>query len=544
MKTWIRSCIAGRFGLYLQLLIPLLLLTGIVFGLMATTGCWGCGSNATSSPKVSKTASPGATFQCSLKAEQNTTYPGYTTKRTIGGDVTGSPAPDKATYKYTPADGASDFKWDPQHPPENPNGPPPYVWRDVPVSTKINFSFTNSELPAGTGSKPCTEVLVADHNDGSKSAVSREYRLGAQELLALSGAPLLADAEQDDELWVAGRYVDIYDITMTTKLCDDWLGLLQSDEAFLAARVPIAAPVVPTESYTIPVVFVGEQVPHLRLLEWGDPTPVMTAPAELRPERFAFANSVLPDAPGESYVALGLAPEPLACPANLDIEADGWGLLGITYLDLRSQPNNCQGCTLPTYYCYEGQELPAIDPLPQFTGSALTLARAAGLTAYQGEGITCMGPHFLTLLESPEWELSGASAGWFTPTAPISFHHYIYNWSGPPQEVLTCNLTLSSTLGSDWGLYEGDMNGPVEPLTEIALPLQVDEFSRHFWVIAEPESPQPGAHNLVLSASCQGFSDEQTVSDIFWIGDWIAPPLPDEGTRFRLYLPLMLRTSP
>lgn len=226
-------------------------------------------------------------------------------------------------------------------------------------------------------------------------------------------------------MWEVGRWVDSPGITLTTSLCDDWLSLLQSDAAFLAARVPIVPPAYPTQSFTIPLAIRTPQSAVLYLLQ--DPWPqttVVSAPLELRPDRFTFANAELPSAPGEAYVALGLSQAPLACPEGLDIPPDDWHLRGSVWLDLQAQPDNCANCVLPIYYCYEGQDLPAIEPLP--AALLRPLAHTAGLDGYQGQGITCLGPDLLTLANASAWHLRGNTTAWFTPTVPISFLHHLH----------------------------------------------------------------------------------------------------------------------
>jgi hypothetical protein len=547
MRLWIRSWIDSRFGIYVQFLIPLLLLTALIFGLMAATGCGQC--TATSSPSVQQKHTWNASYQCLIIGPENAQYELDRTTRTLSGVPVGTIDPGPVTYYYTPPFGIGGIIWDPTHLPENPEGPAPYIFRDVPASENIQISFAN---PVVDGSTEATEVLEAHHSDGSASYAARQFTIyehNAAQILPPPAAPARPPAApagdrtpaQDSDVWDVGRWVDVYGIELTTSLCDDWLGLLQSDAAFLAARLPIVPPLSPTQSYTLPLALRSANSATLSLIDYTWPqTTIISAPLELRPERIAFANAELPAAPDEAYVALGLTQAPLSCPAGLAVAADNWGLLGSVWLDLRAQPDNCEGCTLPLYYCYEGQELPNLDPLP--AALTLPLARAAGLETYQGQGITCLGPHDLYLSDQVEWELGGGGGAWFSPTVPISFSHYIVRIAG--SGAMTCTLDISSTLDAGWALYEGDGAGPAEPPVEIPQPLRVENGWLEFWVIGQPASPpEPGPYSLTLSGTCQGVAGAATTSDLFWIGGWIAPPPPDGG-KFALYLPLLLRGAP
>ena len=337
----------------------------------------------------------------------------------------------------------------------------------------------------------------------------------------------------DYYLWQTSQWYLMEGMTMTTELCQDWVGFWQSDEVFLAARTP----------YTQPVVFRGAYSPTLILLdERGYPaTQVLTIPLEYRPERLAFLESELPPAPGEHWLALGGVTSPtITCPSIPDLGSGEWEfLLDITY-DFGGGQGVGEGNVLPQYYCYQGQAPPFF-----VTQLSRALGRDGAVTSYQGEGVTAVGPDHLTLLDDFDWALGGDLAGVVTPTLSITLSHHIGNW-GHPLSPITFTLEYTSTLGDVWGIYSGTAEGADIPLVEISGPFRVDDWSRYFWLIAEvPSTTADGPYNLFVTATV---TDTQGIlpatashSSLIWVGEWVAPP---RGMPYRVYLPLVLRHFP
>jgi len=173
MKTWIRSSMAGRVGPYFQFCIPLVLLTALLFGLMATTGCGSC-SNLTSSD-AHKSPGTEPSLQCGITGDGEKTS-GEKTWRTLGRVWQTVPGPSHVTYKYTPPKGVTSFEWG-DRPPDNPNGPPPYVFSNMPTDERIDFHMTLPPVPSGVWSETSTEVLESENGDGTWSLSSMRTKV-------------------------------------------------------------------------------------------------------------------------------------------------------------------------------------------------------------------------------------------------------------------------------------------------------------------------------------------------------------------------------
>jgi len=55
-------------------------------------------------------------------------------------------------------------------------------------------------------------------------------------------------------MWQVTQWIDIPDVTMSTALCQSYVGYGQSPNLFWAWRVPIASPIVPDQLYQLPLV--------------------------------------------------------------------------------------------------------------------------------------------------------------------------------------------------------------------------------------------------------------------------------------------------
>jgi hypothetical protein len=264
---------------------------------------------------------------------------------------------------------------------------------------------------------------------------------------------------------------------------------------------------------------------------------ILTATLEYRPERLTFLANELPSAPGEHWAALGIsAAEAITCPAGLNVAPDDWGITGNFLLDLRDQPDACQGCTVLVYGCYEGQGA------PWATLEQRMLARSLGMESYQGQGVTCIGPKAVHLEEAfaPTLHLRGSAAAAITPTQAISLSNEVWG----PGYVVTVTMDYSST-AQGWQFYGGDDSGPdlgaqlTPNATEIGLPNAF--MPRYIWAVNNPTpaGTEAGPHSLVITVTSPIFSFLTTWDAIpLWSGGWVAPPA---GAGYRIYLPLVVR---
>ncbi len=548
MFEFIRRALRGEAGAYIQALVVSLLLAGLVYTVVFNTGCSDEEEEPVpirTCPETDRLSRTRSDFQVRLQANAPQARPGERATRTLKGQ--GDPGTSKVTYSWTPPAGATNLSFNPAPDVDG----PPALWLDLSPDKEINISYNQPSLPPGERASLAIDVAVAEW-DGQSSITSFTTLITNESLRVTAPrsratlAPRSPAAEA--ELWEIRQWTDQGGITLTTDLCRDWFDLLQSDDTFLALRAPVSPTTNITEGYPLPIVFGGSYSNTLQLFDYDTFSPVISAPVEVRPERFGFLENSLPSAPGEHWLALGLTSEPIICPAGLEIGPDRWGFKAIGYLDLAHQVDSCQGCVLPVYYCYEGQEAPSIPGTKGGTVAAAVaqvLARTLGVTSYQGEGITCFGPQAVPLKDdAPQWQLGGATAVWVTPTQTITLYHSIHlDYNTDP---MTFTLDHAGTLGVEWHLYDGDSIDPDldAPLT---LPITATrEEPRYLWFISEPIPGQTasGAHTFFITAtSTMAPYESLWTSDQVWVGGWVIPPLePSPGHRYRVYLPLVIKS--
>lgn len=558
MNSFIRRILAGQLAPYLKTLGILLAGAAVLY---TQTMLSGCGEQNPISPPLTGSDVSGQVglgdqpppVDPGISANSTSASPGQRVQRTLGAtenlsggaggeDVwlqTGEPV----TLTWTPPPQASGFAFDRSPQP----GGPPFVWPSVPPATSIDVQFTMPNLPASRTAMLLVETLQASAG-GWSSASSYTTRLAAPgappdaapppTLLNMQPATL-ADTPM---LWSVGRFLDPKGVALTTSLCQDWITRMQSDKAFLAMRLPLSPTTAVTLSQPIPVAFPGVYSNTLKMGSYLSATPAVTVPVQLRPERFTFLANALPQASGEMWVALGLDRAPVTCPAGTSAPANNWGFLLATHLDLTAQPDNCQGCTLPIYYCYEGQQEPLLATAAKLLG--------AEATSYQGSGITCIGPQPMQLpMPGARWTFGNASSVMITHTQTISVMHFIN-----AQDKMTVTLSYNSApLDVAWHVYSGTQTQPnvSYPITG---PFSVQGL-KFFWLLSDPVPPSvpDGPYTLIVTAtSVMTPSDLRWKGDMIWLGNWVAPPLGEPAatatsspspTRTPMPSPSSTRTS-
>ena len=304
-------------------------------------------------------------------------------------------------------------------------GRPTFVFLDVPPDEEIPVTFDlPSEGPYKGNQLP--ETLTARPDAGEATTAYYLTTLTSQAAakpVAPEPAPTeLARArpEATVEMWTINRWFT-RDIAVSSEECQQAVDLLQSDAAFLAVQVP-EPPHLVTESALLPIYY----NPAVELIDYdGDFD--LTSEAVFRPDRFSFVSNELPAEQGEIWLALGISnTAPLSCPTGL--ETDNWEIATELSLDLSYVPDDCEGCVLDRYLCYENQSLPggaSSDTLPgswsTVPGNSCPAAtRTASVQNYRDWGITCAGPLPVQFVDPAwnNWDLAGASTQWVTPQCP------------------------------------------------------------------------------------------------------------------------------
>ena len=442
--------------------------------------------------------------------------------------------PDRVTISWMPPPGATNVQVHPPPTSIEPDGT--HVW-ELPVdydgnAKPIVLTYDRPEEVSQT-----VDTAVAQRPDTGEQVASSLARpqgpappRSAPPAASGPPAPSRGTGRPQDDYFAWRVRIDVLsEETLTTDLCQDVLDFLQEGTSFVAFRFPLQpVDLPPTADYTLPIVFRGAYSPTLGLHDLRTGTNIITIPLEYKPRHFTFLENELPAASGERWLALGarIAPR-VTCPAGLQLDRVFYEAYGTGYLDLGGEPDTCAGCTLPLYYCYEGQEAPLMTSF-----LSRSLGGAASLTSYQGWGITCLGPQPLKLQEPTVAPISLilSATGWVTYTQAISLWHRVSNNTMSP---LTVTLAHTSSLGLTWGIYSGTKQRPDIPLVPITGPIQLapvmsyPQNQRNFWLIANvPAGAEAGADTVYITATAALSPTFSTwVTDLVWVGDWVAPPL-------------------
>lgn len=463
----------------------------------------------------------------------------------------GPPFPSSVKMTWVPPAGATNVRFYDQEP-DNPNGPPPYVWSQVPVNptTGTTPDITVAYDPPWPPLDYVVDTLTVESGgaQASESVRRRGYgwNLGqgsAQDRRPATPPTGLGPAQDDYYVWEVSQLHHVNSLTMTTSLCQDLVDFWQSDTTFFAVRFPVQPPTLAyTGAYTLPVVFQGSYSPTWKLVQYNPDATVFTGSLEYKPEHFTFLANELPSARGEHWLALGAKSSPsITCPQGLDTR--DWEFETHFYLDFGGVQDTCAGCVLPVYYCYEGEDEP-------FAGALLAQTFGeADITSYQGWGLTCLGPQPLTLSGSsgpdPAFELGKMHMAWITQTQTISVVHALQNDLGAVPVTVT--LDYSSTLGLPWGIYSGDWTGPDIPLVPITNPVYLGssppDYRRIFWMIVQvPAGTPDGPETLIINATdVYDPANAIWTSDLLWVGEWVPPP--PAPFWHQVYLPVVMESS-
>jgi len=564
IRQSIQRIVRGPTGPYRGALLSLLATVSAIFALMTFAAC-DCNNNGIDdcdyeaervyaaylrslNENLAQAAAPDTTAEIQGTTETTATFKSAGSpnlaasslrhSRVLGVDVTGA-APSAVTYIWRPPEGASDFiftqrqpepGWDPAR--------PVFTFHNVPPTEQIPVSFI---LPSASpyGGDRVVESLIAQPSAGSATTAYYLTTLSAaaaaqpDDADRASTPPTISRTETtsagpaaDVNMWAVQRWYS-REITVNSQGCQQAVDLLQSDAAFVAIQLP-ERPHSANESTLLPIY----RSPKLELTDYDGALDV-TGEATFRTDRFTFAANELPQAAGKIWVTLGVAPTPaLTCPAGL--ATSNWEIYLDLQLDLSYAPNNCNGCTLDVFLCYEGQELPGSRLAKYVTRQQVNrtleqLARTngaqAGVRNYQDWGITCAGPLPLQLIDDPTWSnwyLAGASAQAITPTLPITLSHILEgSVPNPPQLV---DLRFSSDLDAGWRWSDGTKI--------ITPPISFSSGLLNLYLVGQAPADTPdGLYSTQITATLRNRpSDYRLVTDLIWVGDWVPPPLDMTST--------------
>lgn len=532
-------------------LFSLFLAAGMLFTLMTFTAC-DCDNNGVLDCDETRNAQRNAELASMYNKVQQAAAPNTTAKiygthdvsntlssgsavsvvryhRFLGVNVSGL-APSSVAYTWRPPAGASDFVFTDQQPePGWDPAQPVFVFRNIPPNEFVPINFI---LPATSpyGGNQVVESLTAQPEVGSATTAYFLTTLMAATAKAdvRHAAPpttteiTLSAPSATVDMWTLQRWYK-REITITSAQCQQAVDLLQSKAAFVALQIP-----EPRHNDGPSMLLPIYRNPQIELVDYKGALGVK-GEATFRPERFTFAANELPQTPGKVWVTFGAVATPtLTCPTGKT--ASDWEIYLNFQLDLSYVPNNCQGCVLDVFLCYEGQELPG-NRLTKYVArqqanQALEkLARGAstqtGVQDYRDWGITCAGPLPLRLFDDPNganWELVGASAQAVTPTWPITLPVTLEGAVPNPPQLF--DLQFSSNLNAGWRWSDGQQV-ITPPISYAGGPPKTVAYL----VGLIPADTKTGMYTTQITASLSSQPANYRIAPhLIWVGEWLPPP--------------------
>jgi hypothetical protein len=569
MRSWIFKQWHGDSGVYARYLCSLLLIVTGVFAYFSVTGCGepvnnGCGpggqsgtsssaytySSSVSSPpyNFSMSGTGSATLQNDSVPLSGAVLPGSQVTRYISYTAEAGKGPTR--LEWTPPQGASGFSF--SAPPTNPSGPAPYVFgNDPPIGLPLQITYNAPLLPAYTSTMVVGEVLAGTRVSETDDIHVLNYTISATASESQATPPFVpATSMRISDLALAAtitasqvqRWYWLEGITLTTETCQQMYDWLQSPSTFTAMRMPVSATSMSGLSYELPVLFpvdsnpittvIGAR-PRMNVRANGSPIAgIPDLPLEVRSERISFMENLLPSAPAEHWVALGVAPEPkITCPTGMSKASWEFNFAFSIHPDSPI-------AALPLYYCQDGQDAPPIGGL----ASALLVGQQGvkAVPSTQFEGITCLGPQEHSLATNPAIYVGNPNTVWNVfPQDEVRLMHYVV-----VTNTLAIRFSVSSgTAGFGWELYEGTVKTAnfAKPV-DVTIPYTASFGYSFFWLIGTvPTGTIPGSHNFTLRVEK---ADDSSVygssTDMVWVGQWVPPPTPG-GTKHYVHLPLVIR---
>ena len=263
----------------------LLLMAVGFFAFMSVMGCDGCEDDEEeplvySSPAAAKGNAPKPKVRGTIRTWYESERAKTETGRIFSTQTLQQPGASQVTYTWTPPPGASRFTWG-EIKPENPNGPPPYVWRNVDALDDVAVNFFTPALPEGQSSMEVTETLVTEYEGGNPSLETltttimddpvAEVQGPESQAMVQQSAALDSTADDTIDVWHAQQWFDPAGVALTSEGCQEWIDFLKQDEVFFAVHVPVTSGGPITESQSSSLVM-GEYTPAIMGIQCLGPT--------------------------------------------------------------------------------------------------------------------------------------------------------------------------------------------------------------------------------------------------------------------------------
>jgi|GEM_PF-2074542 len=456
-------------------------------------GCNGSSNNSYTSTSASSqhtmnATSPAPNTQATAQNSGNPTpQPGQTNTSTLSATTTGGKRDAVATYIWTPPfDFIQAYRF-PGRPPDNPSGPPPFVFSNVPLVSGTGFEPVQVEfdwppLPSGVTSLRGVEtfrVRVAGEQ-GEPNPVHFFYTLtaapkaGSPREAERYLAPVVpADPANYDYLEYT-RWIDGLS-QMIPSLCDKYVEGFNSGDFFYAIRMPaVAAPGSPG-AYTLPYASPGGDLRSRAVLQNWSALPATGFDATLvrAPEYLTCLENSLPEAEGMHWLALAAEAPVLDNCATFPL-TEQWSIMLILYLQREILDRE-----LLTYACYRGDN-------PLLKAACAWAAEDLGFELREKNDaeccLTCLGPIPMQVTQSyNQMELHNANVDLYVQPhgQRKAFLHYL---TSAPAAAALAYTHVGAQHGLQWGFYK-DVNGHYDLSQPIT---QANPGFTAFWIVSEP----------------------------------------------------------
>ena len=395
--------------------------------------------------------------------------------------------------------------------PDNPSGPPPYVWSnqaaDAPEPIVATYRYPSAPVRDRGWS-----IVYAMYQDAGKwyslepSMVLAEFGAasGSPRLAATPAASRLADAEYMTYLQFIQGEAD-----MTPDLCQAFSDALAAGYLFVAVQAPLVAD--EENPGTCRSALLAEQPPlasSLELTNAWDRQAGFLARLMPAPEYVNALEQAYPSPPGLAWTALKAVAPPDRSKCSAFPKPGGWNIWW-TLLFEKAADNQA----FQSYFCYRGGNpfvIAELDRIAGASGRRLRTTSAAG-----GPCVTCLGPTNVSLHEygsafDVEWS-------WFELNVQpdgrrIAFPHAVLGLPGVAD--LRYEYLRAAPGPLPWGFY-GETAGNYD----LSKPISTISADGTLWLVSDPVNGDtaPGDYSLQVTVAPQAGGAAASTTDSVWV---------------------------
>lgn len=448
--------------------------------------CSGSSVSSSSSYTSSKPAPKPGTKIEAQHAGSASPVPGQTATTTIAATGAGAKRAVGVSYIWTPPfDFIETYRF-PGRQPDNPAGPPPFIFSDVPLVSGSQYEAVAVEfdwppLPAGLNTLSGVETIQLKETGGlgEPDPVHFFYTLAAQPARSaaedLRLAPVSSSGRKTYDYLAYEQMIDGSGL-MTPSLCQRYVDALTSGDYFYAIQLPAVAVDGSPTAYRLPFATYGEEIrPRAELRSWasGQMATGFNAPLKREPRYLTCLENELPRAEGKHWLALVAEPSVFNYCADFPPN-ERWFVELFLFFHQEALEQD-----LLTYVCYRGE-----DPLLRalFARASTELGLEFLQQRQDGCCLACLGPVPMSITQDySHMELLNTSADFYVQPAGrrVAFKHILNN--APDVATLRYEY-LGDEQELEWGFYD-DVAGQYD----LAAPITgAGPFSDAFWFVSEP----------------------------------------------------------